>query len=210
MSRKSYGDFFPGGLMEYNTLYRVHLSIITKLSPIIAQILAIPNGKEAGDPTQEGAERFPLHFAGLTVHEFEDFLFWMYKSEWKPITDVEIKERVFIDLLKLSSMWEMEVGKQYAVAHLQNMDLAPSRRLQLARQFSIPEWVSGAVEKIFQGKLSDLNDLDIACIDVKSYSIIAKGMAQMDIEMRRTANVEPPMTTDANWECKKHSTCIAT
>ncbi|KAF8209155.1 hypothetical protein K438DRAFT_1518217, partial [Mycena galopus ATCC 62051] len=149
-----------------NTLYRVHLSIITKLSPIIAQILAIPNGKEAGDPTQEGTEGFPLHFAGLKVQEFEDFLFWMYKSEWKPITDVEIKERVFINLLKLSSMWEME--------------------------------------------LSDLDDLDITRIDVKTYSIIAKGMAQMDIEMRRTANVEPPMTTDANWECKKHSACIAT
>jgi hypothetical protein len=37
------------------------------------EILNIPVGRE------EGTERFPLHLAGITIQEFEDFLLWVYR-----------------------------------------------------------------------------------------------------------------------------------
>ncbi|KAJ6543009.1 hypothetical protein B0H19DRAFT_957156, partial [Mycena capillaripes] len=147
--------------------YKIHVSLLTKLSTNMGEILAIPTGKAIGDPTQEGTERFPLHLPGLTVQEFEDFLFWVYRIEWKPVTDPAEKERILINLLKISSMWEMD-------------------------------------------KLLDLSDDDAMHMDIKVYSILAKGMQRMEIEMRRTANVEPTMTADPDWECKKHSLCVAT
>ncbi|KAJ6476127.1 hypothetical protein C8R45DRAFT_834099, partial [Mycena sanguinolenta] len=137
----------------------IHISILTKLSPNMAEILNIPHGPIS----EEGTERFPLHVPGLTVQEFDDFLFCIYKFEWTPMVDLDLiaKDRVFTNLLKVSSLWEIE-------------------------------------------------DCDIARIGVKVYSILAKGIERMEIEMRRTANVEPPMTTDPDWECKNHGACIAT
>jgi hypothetical protein len=35
-------------------------------------------------------------------------------------------------------------------------------------------------------------------------------MERLHIEIKRTANVEPPMTLDLDWQCTKHNMCIAT
>ncbi|KAJ6477788.1 hypothetical protein C8R45DRAFT_1102070 [Mycena sanguinolenta] len=185
-------------------LHKIHISLLMKLSPNMSQILNIPASGE------EGTERFPLHLVGIVLQEFEDFLLWVYRTEWSPMIDLAERERVFTNLLKVSSLFDIDVGKNYAKTHLESLYLLPSRRIELARQYSIHEWVKGAVEEIFRKKLVDLSDLDIARIGAKVYSILAKGMERMDIEMRRTANVEPPMTTDPDWTCTKHTVCIAT
>ncbi|KAJ7733822.1 hypothetical protein B0H14DRAFT_2243099, partial [Mycena olivaceomarginata] len=144
-------------------LYKIHVSLLTQLSPNLAEILSIPHG-----PVEEGTELFPLHIAGLAVQEFEDFLLWVYRVEWSPMINLEERERVLTNLLKVCSLWEIT------------------------------------------GKLADLNDLDLARMGVKVYSIVAKGMERLHIEIKRTANVEPPMTLDPDWQCTKHNMCIAT
>jgi hypothetical protein len=53
-------------------LYKIHVSLLTQLSPNLAEILSIPHG-----PVEEGNELFPLHIAGLAFQEFEDFLLWV-------------------------------------------------------------------------------------------------------------------------------------
>ncbi|KAJ7793222.1 hypothetical protein B0H14DRAFT_2623114 [Mycena olivaceomarginata] len=198
-------------------LYKIHVSLLTQLSPNLAEILSIPHG-----PVEEGTELFPLHIAGLAVQEFEDFFAvgvqsadseptWKLESkEWSPMINLEERERVLTNLPKVCSLWEITVGKHYAKLNLEGIYLDPSRRLELARQYSIHEWVPGAVDEIFQGKLADLNDLDLARMGVKVYSIVAKGMERLHIEIKRTANVEPPMTLDPDWQCTKHNMCIAT
>ena len=60
-------------------MYKVHISVLGKLSPDMASILAIPDGKNPSDPGREGTEQWPLLVPGLTVQEFEDFLVWMYR-----------------------------------------------------------------------------------------------------------------------------------
>ncbi|KAJ7031184.1 hypothetical protein C8F04DRAFT_223802 [Mycena alexandri] len=194
------------------TLYKIHVSTLGKLSPDMSGILAIPSGKPEGDPTQEGTERFPLHLTGLSVQQFEDFLCWLYRVEWTPMTDRAEKERILTNLLKVTDLWNIEVGKQYAITHLQAMSLPASRRLELARKYSIHDWVEGAVTDIFQHKLSVLSDVDLASLDLKVYSILVRGMERMEVEIRRTANVAPKMpdASQADWRCSKHQVCIAT
>ncbi|KAK7015275.1 hypothetical protein R3P38DRAFT_3570633 [Favolaschia claudopus] len=131
-------------------------------------------------------------------------------SEWTPMAEPSEKERILTNLLKIASLWEIDVGRQYAQNHLEAIALPPSRRLELARQFSIHEWVSPAIHEIFHGKLGDLTDVDVARMGVKVYSIVAKGMEVMETELKRTANVEPLMSTDPDWQCTTHSACIAT
>ncbi|KAJ7016806.1 hypothetical protein C8F04DRAFT_1280573 [Mycena alexandri] len=172
-------------------LHKIHLSILTALSPNMASILAIPSGKPIGDPTQEGTELYPLHLMGFTKQEMDDFLFWIYRVGWTPISDDAQKERVMANLLKVADVWEIAVGRQYAIDNLESMYLPPSRRLELARMFSIFHWVEPAVTEIFSGKLSALSVEDIGRVDIKVYSILVKGMERLEIEMRRTANVAP-------------------
>ncbi|KAJ7165970.1 hypothetical protein C8R46DRAFT_1275372 [Mycena filopes] len=193
-------------------LYKIHVSTLMKLSPNMASILAIPSGKTVGDPTQEGTEKYPLHIGGLTVQEFEDFLFWLYRVEWTPMSDPVEKERILTSLLKVADMWEIDVGRQYAVNHLQGMNLPPARRLKLAGKYSIHDWVERAVGDIFRSKLSALSDTDIQDLGLKVYSIIVRGMERLEIEIRRTANVAPKMTSagESDYACSNHNVCATT
>ncbi|KAJ7030912.1 hypothetical protein C8F04DRAFT_1365215 [Mycena alexandri] len=168
-------------------LYKIHLSTLTALSPNMASILAIPSGEPIGDPTQEGTELYPLHLMSFTKQEMDDFFGWTL------ISDKAQKERVMANLLKVAGVWEIAVGRQYAIDNLESMYLPPSRRLELARMFSIFHWVEPAVTEIFSGKLSALSVEDIGRVNIKVYSILVKGMERLEIEMRRTANVAPPM-----------------
>ncbi|KAJ7158388.1 hypothetical protein C8R43DRAFT_1124984 [Mycena crocata] len=192
-----------------NILYKIHISQLTKASPNMASILCIPDGKDISDETREGTEQFPLHVPGLIIQEFEDFLLWLYRVEWNPMTDPVEKERVFSSLLKVSNLWEIDVGKVYATTNLETMNLPPSRRLELARQYGIPGWVEGAVRDIFKTKLSMLSAVDLERITLKGYCILVQGMERMETEIRRTANVEPLMLADPDWRCKKHTVCAA-
>lgn len=60
-------------------LYKIHISMLTQLSPDMASILSIPDGRGIGDPMKEGTERWPLRVPGLTIQEWEDLLKWMYR-----------------------------------------------------------------------------------------------------------------------------------
>ncbi|KAJ7436840.1 hypothetical protein FB451DRAFT_1570898 [Mycena latifolia] len=208
---KNFSYWFSDGsivLRVEDILYKIHVSMLVKLSPDMGSILAIPDGRKTGDLI-EGTEKWPLHLPGLTVQEFEDFLTWVYRVEWTPMPDYEGRERIYTNLLKVSDLWQIEVGKTYAVEVLTSMYLPPTRRLELAAKFSIHDWVEPAVTKIFDGRISDLSLIDIGRIGTKVYSVLVNGMERMEMEIRRTANVEPPLTADPDWQCQKHAMCAA-
>ncbi|KAJ6470481.1 hypothetical protein C8R45DRAFT_1078494 [Mycena sanguinolenta] len=179
------------------------------LSDVMRSILAIPDGKAHDDPMREGTVDYPLYLPGTNTQEFNDFLLWMYRNAWEPLggSDSE-RERICTNLLKLSHLWEIEGAKAHAVAALEQMNLAPSHRLALARQFTISAWVKPAVTEILDSKLRNLTDSDVLSIGWKEYSILAKAKEILEEETRRTAFVPPPMDKDPSWECKTHSSCL--
>ncbi|KAJ7303580.1 hypothetical protein DFH08DRAFT_825860 [Mycena albidolilacea] len=141
-------------------LYKIHVSLLTQLSPNLAEILSILHG-----PVEEGTELLPLHIAGLAA---DSELTWKLESrEWSPMINLEERECVLKNLLKVCSLWGVAVGKNYAKLNLEGIYLDLSRRLELAKQYSIHEWVPGVIDKIFQGKLTDLNDLDLAHMGIE-------------------------------------------
>ncbi|KAJ7717147.1 hypothetical protein B0H16DRAFT_1898058 [Mycena metata] len=185
--------------VDTTTIYRIHLSMLMRLSEVMGSILTIPesSGKAPDDPTREGTEHYPLLLPGTCVEEFDDFLQWLYRTEWEPLghNDNE-KGRICTHLLKLSDMWQIKPGKTYAISVLENMALPASRRLELAGMFTIADWVRPAVKNILNKKLSSLTDLDIRAMGWKVYSILVKAKEALDAEARRVAFVPPSMAKD--------------
>ncbi|KAJ7094252.1 hypothetical protein C8R43DRAFT_964550 [Mycena crocata] len=175
-------------------LYKVHRSLLTAASAALDDILDIPDGKKEDDPDREGTEKYPLYFEGITKTEFEDLLGgFLYHHEWQTIKDVADKERIYINLLKLSHKWQMTAGRAYAIKNLSEIYLTPAHRLELARKFSIPDWVEPAVKWILNRKLSELSGFELEQIGIQIYAILVKGKEHLDTEVRRTANIAPAM-----------------
>ncbi|KAJ7496441.1 hypothetical protein FB451DRAFT_1385846 [Mycena latifolia] len=196
--------------VDNSTIYKIHVSMLEKLSEVMKSILSIPDGKVPTDPTREGTELYPLLIPDTTVVEFDDFLQWLYRAEWEALAShPEDRERICTHLLKLADKWEIEVGKQYAITALQNMALSPSRRLHLAGRFTITDWVEPAVREILDKKLTDLTENDVAAIGLTVYSKFVKAKEMLDAEIRRTALVAPAMGKDPAWECHNHPSCLA-
>ncbi|KAJ7272420.1 hypothetical protein C8J57DRAFT_1225949 [Mycena rebaudengoi] len=144
-----------------------------KLSPTIAAILAIPDGKKMDDPTREGSEKYPLFLEGMTTQAFEGFLVWVYRVEWDCGLDSDSdeaaaeRETALADLLKLS-----------------DIEVHPRK------------------------EISNISLDDISRMGIHVYWILVRGKERFDIEVRRTANVEPYMGRDPTWQCENHSLCL--
>jgi hypothetical protein len=66
--------------VDNSTIFKIHLSLFTRLSDVLRTILSIPDGKAPDDPTREGTSLYPLFLPGTNVAEFTDFLFWLYRT----------------------------------------------------------------------------------------------------------------------------------
>ncbi|KAK7001977.1 hypothetical protein R3P38DRAFT_3215709 [Favolaschia claudopus] len=64
--------------VDNQTIYKIHLSMLTKLSKVTEEILTIPDNKQSDDPNREGTLLYPLFIPGTNAQEFNDFLFWLY------------------------------------------------------------------------------------------------------------------------------------
>ncbi|KAK7027076.1 hypothetical protein R3P38DRAFT_2527283 [Favolaschia claudopus] len=193
--------------VDNQTIYKIHLSMLTKLSKVTEEILTIPDNKRSDDPNREGTSLYPLFIPGTNAQEFNDFLFWLYLTEWESLGDDVEKERMCTHLLKLADMWEIAAAKKYAIHALDMVYLSPSRRLELAGKFAIPDWVRPAVRRILDGKLSQLKDDDICAMGWKVYSMLVNAMEMLGEETRRTALVPPGMIKDPSIQCTDHTSC---
>jgi hypothetical protein len=89
---------------------------------------------------------------------------------------LQARKRVYINLLKVSALWQIDIGKDYTINELELMYLTPTRRLEFAKMFGIYHWVEPAITEIYQGNLSVLSDSDLERIGLKVYSILVRGM----------------------------------
>ncbi|KAJ7171623.1 hypothetical protein C8R43DRAFT_944225 [Mycena crocata] len=190
-----------------NTMYNIHLSHLTRLSVAMNAVLTIPNPKPPNDPEREGTELYPLFLEGVEVQEFNDFLFFLYRTEWEPV--IEDKERICMSVLKLADLWIIKAARTFAINILQTMGLPASRRLELAGKYKIVDWVDEAVRDILKEPLSNVTDADLCRMGWKTYSILAKAKELLWAGTCRTALVAPAMVKDPDWECRNHASCQA-
>ncbi|KAJ7645240.1 hypothetical protein DFH06DRAFT_1333528 [Mycena polygramma] len=194
-----------------DVVYKVHVSHFKILSPNVASILNIPDNM-AGP--KQGSEANPILLEGFTREVFEDFLAWIYRAEWTPFgsTDLEVKERRLVNLLRVGRLWEINEAVQYAKHHLDAMYLPSSRRLQLARMFSLYdiEWIDQPVRALVTGKLDWITPEDIDRLGTKAYSIIARAKETLWQEIHISCCVPPQLEPHPAWVSDAHDHRVCT
>ncbi|KAJ7645863.1 hypothetical protein B0H17DRAFT_1338951 [Mycena rosella] len=189
-----------------DVLYKVHLSHLKQLSPVVRGIFEIPDSMTGA---KQGSEENPIILEFFSAVVFDDFLSWIYRAEWQPIEniqDVEIRERMLVNLLQVARLWDIAEAVAHTKHHLDLMYLRPSRRLELARMYTLYDWIDDAVWKLVTGKLEWLTNEDLARLGVKVYSIIASAKEGLWYETRLSCRV-PPEVSLANpaWVSDEHN-----
>jgi hypothetical protein len=100
-------------------------------------------------------------------------------------------------------------GVAYATHYLDSLDMRPARRIELARMFSIHDWVRPAVTTLLRMEMADLSDVDQQQLGPRVYSVLAKAREKLERERKLVAAMPPPMKVAESWECRSHEQCKA-
>ena len=98
-------------------------------------------------------------------------------------------------------------GVAYATHYLDHMHMQPARRIELARMFSIHDWIRPAMSALLNTELVNLGDADQQRLGQKVYSILAKARERLERERKLVAAMPPPMSIAESWECHSHDQC---
>ncbi|KAJ7639842.1 hypothetical protein DFH06DRAFT_1335509 [Mycena polygramma] len=185
-----------------DVVYKVHVSHFKILSPNVASILNIPDNM-AGP--KQGSEANSILLEGFTRE---------LTREWTPFgsTDLTVKERRLVNLLRVGRLWEIHEAVQYAKHHLDAMYLSSARRLQLARMFSLydTEWIDQPVRALVTGQLDWIQPKDIDRIGIKAYSIIAHAKETLWREIHISCCVPPQLEPHPAWVSDAHDHRVCT
>lgn len=132
---------------------------------------------------------------------------------WVPVEDEEpdVKERIYVNLLKLCRRWEIKDGANYAITQLTrayHLDYEPIRRLELARMYSVPEWVEPAVRSLLVFRDFRLLTIDDAMrLTFPVVLSLVKGKEWLFRERCLVAKHPWKLEKDPSWECPDHKAC---
>lgn len=106
----------------------------------------------------------------------------------------------------------MEAGTKYAIHGLDNLmdPLAPARRLELARQFQIREWIAPAVQILMNTPLMSISIDNRTRIGHNILLLFAEAREALELKRKLLSAVPPNIPEDyplTVW-CESHSRCI--
>ncbi|KAJ7454505.1 hypothetical protein FB451DRAFT_1408409 [Mycena latifolia] len=199
-----------------NTIYHFSLSVLKMMSPPLTAIFDIPVSVPVVGPDgkvvpAEGTETNPIVLPGISVKQFDDFLAFFFKSDLIQVEDISDgrKEELCMNLLTVGSLWDIDEAKAYTKSNLIQMGLPAPRRLHIARQFAIHEWVDTAVRELIpqSGNL----DTDAALVlGPTTLCILYQAKTALEKERLLVAHVAPKLTAieDLNYgDCVAHRNC---
>ncbi|KAG2138191.1 hypothetical protein BD769DRAFT_1663768 [Suillus cothurnatus] len=155
-----------------NTLFCVHRGVLVRHSPALEGILAMPSGYDTN-----GTEQLPIILHQISEEDFTHFLNWVYHISSVPPPP---EEQFLVAILKVSHLWMISNSIQFAIDGLEKLTLHPTRQLELARLYSIPQWIAPAIQEIMPLSLASTTDTEAAQMGFKVYTIIAWAKEVMD------------------------------
>ncbi|KAI9065085.1 hypothetical protein FKP32DRAFT_1756887 [Trametes sanguinea] len=180
-------DIFAVG----GTLYKIHADLLGLRGGVLQDLFELPQSSE----NREGlTDDQPIQLPQVTEREFEHFLELIYDGHLLPPYSLE----KLADILKLSTQWGVDSGRQWAIHHLEaSRNVPASLRLQLARRYNVPQWVEPAFrELVFCISLGELRGDDFVHLSYPVYILITKLKEAVEHERRVVAYLAP--------ECKTH------
>jgi hypothetical protein len=157
---------------------------------------------------------FKVSFIGYIICEVI-YIFDKFQStqisyrDWEHLAG---REGLFLGILKVCGLYMIEKGIQYAVNGLDDLALGPSRKIQLAIEYSLTDFVYPAVVQLVDKPLRDFTEYEIEQLGSKVYHIITKAKEAIEKEARLVAAFPPPFVATASpptSECPNHQQCIS-
>ncbi|KAG1733537.1 hypothetical protein EDB19DRAFT_1911523 [Suillus lakei] len=151
-----------------NTLFCVHRGVLVRHSPALEAILAMPSGYDT-----DGTEQLPIVLHQISEEDFTYFTYflsWVYHISSVPPPP---EEQLLVTILKVSHLWMISNSTKFAIDGLENLTLQPTRRLELAQLYSIPQWIAPAIHEIIPMSLVNTTNTEAAQMGFKVYIIIA-------------------------------------
>lgn len=111
--------------------------------------------------------------------------------------------------MRISHLWLIDSAIEYAIAGLDHLDLPPSRKLQLGRQFHKREWIATAVQDIMQSPLRSLTMDDQERLTGRVMFILARAKEALIDEQLLMATTPPPLSPPST-ACRDHGNCYRT
>lgn len=104
-------------------------------------------------------------------------------------------------------MWEIHVGRKFAITYLEKLNLHPARRLELSRMFQIHDWVEAAVKSLLETPFRKLDTECVNQIGFNTYVMLCKTKEALEYERKLTAHHSPPMAFVEPYGCRSHKKC---
>ncbi|KAJ7183709.1 hypothetical protein C8R46DRAFT_884880, partial [Mycena filopes] len=191
-----------------NVTYFLSLGMLTMVSPELKGIFDIPQSPPEPGKALEGTIENPVFIDGVTTEQFDDFLGWILKPAWRPpVQNDDRVEEVAINLLLLGQKWNVQEAMAHAKKSLEGLELPATRCIQLARMFSLHDWVLPAVKLLMTRSFVSLTLEQYHELGLIVVSIIAKAK-EMRLKYRQTiAHVAPKLRADPDHSCTTHARC---
>ncbi|KAI5984838.1 hypothetical protein EDD15DRAFT_2374740 [Pisolithus albus] len=185
-----------------DTIFRLHKSILFMHSQALETILTLPSGIEGDGENSNHA----IFLEGISMDEFEHFVSWVYHvgSATQQHTIASLTA-----ILKISRLWMIENSILWAIANLEQLDLSPAHKLELAHKYNIPGWIPLTAQALIFSPLSAISDDDVCRLGLRAYSIIAKACEMVECERKTIAAVPPGLSLDPDPSCppNQHQHC---
>jgi hypothetical protein len=124
--------------------------------------------------------------------------------------DRKLKEQKYTNLLKLARMWVMDTAADSAIEALRSLYLPPTRRLELARLYSVDEFVKPAFDVLLGAPLKDLSNLHVQQLGFRFYELLSLGNESLHNYHLSIAFQAPALdfANDTSWTgCANHTRC---
>jgi hypothetical protein len=114
-----------------------------------------------------------------------------YTLRWTP--GPPTLERL-IAILKLSTFYDIEDGRDYAIINLDTRgDLCPATRLHLARNYRVGQWIYPGFQQLVSVPILSLTREDIEAIQTQTFIVLVRTKARIDHHRQTCAVKAPPV-----------------
>ncbi|KIM38617.1 hypothetical protein M413DRAFT_239902 [Hebeloma cylindrosporum] len=134
-----------------DTLFCVPRCEFVKSSEVFADMFLLPAGP--GESTEGRVRDHPIVLEGYKKDEFTSLLKVMYPTAGSQISgttlDLGLGKSEWVNVLKLSTIWNMEKIRTYAIHKLStDFTLSPAEKILLARAHKVATWMYEGVSEL--------------------------------------------------------------
>lgn len=206
--------YYPDGNVVFQVsgvLYRLHKSVLTARLDLFGGMFILSDGSEqpGGHHDHGQDDEHAVQIAdGVAVREdFEALIKHIYGQWTAPPYPVPF----LLSILKLSTRWGSEDGRERAIYHLgdPNTNFSNLLKFHASIKYNVPQWTRPAFDVLVSTdwKLGDLPTLAGYDLSLELIDLVIKTRDIVFREQRRLATLPPPVSHHQNCGEGKRSKC---